>query len=748
VFIVVDRKRAKEAMQQSSTYNRSLLEASLDPLVTIGRDGTLMDVNRATEAVTGFTREELMGTDFADYFTDPASARAGYMTAYEIGEVRDYPLEIQHADGHLTPVLYNASVYRDAAGAVAGVFAAARDVTAQKQSEEAMRQANAYNRSLLEASLDPLVTIGRDGTITDVNRATEAVTGFTRDDLVGTDFAEYFTDPESARAGYLQAYEAGEVRDYPLEIQHADGHLTPVLYNASVYRDAAGAVAGVFAAARDVTAQKRAEEAMRQANAYNRSLLEASLDPLVTIGRDGTLTDVNRAAEDVTGFKREELVGTDFADYFTDPASARAGYESAYEAGAVRDYPLEIQHADGHQTPVLYNASVYRDAAGAVAGVFAAARDVTEQKRAEEATRQASAYNRSLLEASLDPLVTIGRDGTLTDVNRAAETVTGYSREELVGTDFADYFTDPASARAGYEAAYESGEVRDYPLEIQHADGHLTPVLYNASVYRDAAGAVAGVFAAARDITTQRSAESQLKDTIQELARSNQELEQFAYVASHDLQEPLRVISNYVQLIARRYAGQIDTDADDFINYIVEGATQMKTLINDLLAYSRVSTRGKPFEEVNVGDIMRMVLKALDVAIQESGAVIEYSELPTVFADPTQLTQLFQNLIANAVKFRSERTPEIKVTVKQEDEAWVFSVQDNGIGIESEYFDQLFKIFQRLHTKSEYPGTGIGLAICKRIVERHGGRIWVESEFGVSTTFSFTIPKQNGGTKT
>ena len=490
--------------------------------------------------------------------------------------------------------------------------------------------------------------------------------------------------------------------------------------------------------------RKRAEEALRLAGAYNRSLLEASLDPLVTIGRDGTVTDVNAATETVTGFSREALVGTDFADYFTDPEKARAGYRQVFQEGSVRDYALEVRRRDGGATPVLYNASVYRDESEKVTGVFAAARDITERKRAEEALRLAGAYNRSLLEASLDPLVTIGRDGTVTDVNAATETVTGFSREALVGTDFADYFTDPEKARAGYRQVFQEGSVRDYALEVRRRDGGATPVLYNASVYRDESEKVTGVFAAARDITERKRAEEALNRQAEELARSNAELEKFAYVASHDLQEPLRMISGFSQLLARRYREKLGPEADEFIGYVVDGTNRMQRLINDLLAYSRLGTRGGEFESTDVSLVLERTMQNLRAAIEESGALVSHDPMPTVTADGIQLAQLFQNLIGNAVKFRGEPRPRVHVSARLEGGEWIFSVKDNGIGIEPKYFGRIFTIFQRLHGNTEYPGTGIGLAICRKIAERHGGRIWVESETGKGSTFFFSIIEKGG----
>ncbi len=491
--------------EQYSQYARSLIEASVDPLVTISPEGKITDVNEATVSATGLEREKLIGTDFSDYFTEPEKARDGYQQVFEKGFVTDYPLTIKNKDGKLMDVLYNASVYRDAQGKVLGVFAAARDVTAQRQASE-------YARSLIEASLDPLVTISAEGIITDVNDATVRATGMERESLIGTDFSDYFTEPEKAREGYQQVFEKGFVKDYPLTIKHKNGKLMDVLYNATVYRDVQGNVLGVFAAARDVTAQKQASE-------YARSLIEASLDPLVTISPEGKITDVNEATIKATGFVREKLIGTDFSDYFTEPEKAREGYQQVFEKGFVTDYPLTIKHKNGKLMDVLYNASVYRDSQGKVLGVFAAARDITAQK-------ESSQYARSLIEASVDPLVTISAEGKITDVNQATAEATGLTREDLIGTDFSMYFTEPDKAQKGYQQVFEKGLVTDYPLTIRHKSGKLIEVLYNASVYRDTKGEVLGVFAAARDITAQRIAEKEAAEKESKLIRLA-ELERF-----------------------------------------------------------------------------------------------------------------------------------------------------------------------------------------------------------------------------
>jgi signal transduction histidine kinase/HAMP domain-containing protein len=243
---------------------------------------------------------------------------------------------------------------------------------------------------------------------------------------------------------------------------------------------------------------------------------------------------------------------------------------------------------------------------------------------------------------------------------------------------------------------------------------------------------------------TRRRLSDRLQEAMAQFERSNQELQQFAYVASHDLQEPLRMVTSYLQLLQRRYKDKLDEDADQFIAYAVDGATRMRTLINDLLAFSRVTSRGKEFRETDLNSVIAKTLKDLEIRIEETSALITCDELPTIEADESQMCQLFLNLLSNAIKFRGDQQPHIRVAARRDIRHWEFCVRDNGIGIEPEYFDRIFVIFQRLHSRDAYEGTGIGLAVCKRIVERHNGRIWVESEPGSGTAFYFTIPYEKG----
>jgi light-regulated signal transduction histidine kinase (bacteriophytochrome) len=253
------------------------------------------------------------------------------------------------------------------------------------------------------------------------------------------------------------------------------------------------------------------------------------------------------------------------------------------------------------------------------------------------------------------------------------------------------------------------------------------------------------VTAAIRDITARKKSEEHLVKTVAELKRSNDELQQFAYVASHDLQEPLRMVASFTQLLAKRYQGQLDGDADEFIGYVVDGCNRMKDLIQDLLAYSRAGTEEKAFSEISGENALQKALTSLRIVIEESGAVVTHDSLPTITTDDKQLSLVFQNLVGNAIKYRGVAVPQVHISARQNGgNEWIFSVQDNGLGIDPQYFERIFVLFQRLHGREEFAGTGIGLAICKKIVERLGGRIWVESQLKKGSTFHFALPEREG----
>ena len=375
--------------------------------------------------------------------------------------------------------------------------------------------------------------------------------------------------------------------------------------------------------------------------------------------------------------------------------------------------------------------------------------EIDERKQAQQKIERLRIEKELLLTSAGEGIYGLDLDGNHTFVNPAAAEMLGYSIEELLRKHSHTFVITQEQMvvhirrmNAQYTKLLRTTTVHHVRDEVFWRKDHSSfPVAYTSTPIKED-GKLVGAVVTFRDITERKRAEEKLARAMADLARSNAELEQFAYIASHDLQEPLRMVASFVQLLGKRYKGKLDGDADDFINYAVDGANRMQILITDLLAYSRVGRRGKEFKEVSCEVVLDQAMSNLRNLIEQSNAVVTRNPLPVVKGDDIQLMQLFQNLIGNAIKFSGDRPPCIHVAAERRADDWCFYVRDNGIGIESEYFERIFSIFQRLHDRKQYPGTGIGLAICKKVVERHGGRIWVESEPGTGSTFYFTLPAQ------
>ena len=391
-----------ELANARSPYARSLIEASLDPLVALSDKGRITDVNDSTVVVTGLAREQLIGMDFSDCFTEPDKAHEAYRLAVSDGVVSDLPLTIRHTDGHLTDVCYNASVHKDPAGRVLGVFAAARDVTQLKKASEDRSRLAAIVSTTTEAIIGKSIA----GVVTSWNKGAERIFGYTASEIIGQHVSVLIPGSlkKSEQAILDKLAHGGGAVSYETQRVRKNGEIFDVSLTTSPVEDDDGVIIGVSKIARDITTQKHASQ-------YARSLIEASLDPLVTICPEGRITDVNQGAIRVTGVERQDLIGTDFSDYFTEPQKAREAYEQVFSKGFVTDYPLTMWHRHGKLTNVLYTASLYKDVRGSVLGVFAAARDVTAQRRAEaEVAEQRTRELERLAELERFQKLTVGRE--------------------------------------------------------------------------------------------------------------------------------------------------------------------------------------------------------------------------------------------------------------------------------------------------------------------------------------------------
>ncbi len=686
---ITERKREEEGLKESETKYQDLYDNAPDMFVSIdATTAKIIRCNRTFATAMGYTKEEIIGRPIFDMCHPDCieDVKKAFQLFVETGEVHDAELQLRRKDGSKIEVSLNVSAVRDDQGNILHSRSILRDITERKQVEEAL-QVKTKQLSAVTNAMTSFLMSGnwQEATAILLSSALEQ------------------TNSEYGFAGAVVDEPGGQV----LRILSHEGIIWDKHRGRKLYEDAIGTYKRLgYLTFPDFD------------NLFGKVITSKETvianDP-ATDSRTGGIPEGHPSLNHFLGvpvLMKGEVVG------LIGVANRSGGYTNAEQA------KIEIlTQAAG----VLYDS--YRQQLR---------EDVLEKERkqAEEALQESERRLRTVVSNVPIVLFSMDNKGVIMFEDGKGMNAIGFKPGESVGKSVFEVYRDVPyiveSARRALSGKELTliGEVGELTFEVR------------CSPLRDERGQVTGVIGVATDITERKHVEETLRQQTAALKRSNAELQQFAYVASHDLQEPLRMVSSYTQLLARRYKGKLD--ADEFISYAVDGANRMQMLINDLLAYSRVGTHGKPFEPTDCEAVFDRALVNLQTALEENNAVVTHNPLPTITADASQLGQLFQNLIGNAIKFHVEEPPRVHVSAEQKGDEWVFSVRDNGIGIDPKYAERIFAISQRLHSKTKYPGTGIGLAICQKIVELDGGRIWVESEPGKGAIFYFTIPTRKG----
>jgi len=753
-FSVVSRDLSQGA--ESDAKYRGLLEAAPDAMVVVNQTGEIVLLNVQAEKQFGYSRDELVGQrvkniipeGFAERLIADGTRSAADALAQQIGT--GIELIARRKNGTEFPIEIMLSPLESAEGTL--VTAAIRDISVRKAAEKHLGQMEGRYRGLLEAAPDAMVVVNQGGEIVLLNVQAEKQCGYRRDELVGQKvkniipdgFAERLIADGTRTAAEALAQQIGT--GIELIARRKNRTEFPIEIMLSPLESAEGTL--VTAAIRDITMRKDAERHLAQMEGRYRGLLEAAPDAMVVVNQGGEIVLLNVQAEKQFGYSRDELVGQKVKNIIPEGFAERLiadGTRSAAEALAQQigtGIELIARRKNRSEFPIEIMLSPLESAEGTL--VTAAIRDISVRRAAERHLAQMEGRYRGLLEAAPDAMVVVNQKGEIVLLNVQAEKQFGYSRDELVGQKvkniipqgFAERLV--ADALRSVEDALAQQIGTGIELTGRRKDSSEFPIEIMLSPLESAEGIL--VTAAVRDITTRKTAEANLLNKMEELNRSNEELGQFAYIASHDLQEPLRMVASYTQLLSRRYKGKLDSDADEFIAFAVDGASRMQRLIQDLLAYSRVGTKGRDLLDISSEEALQQALINLRGAIEEKGALVTHDPLPAVVADDMQLIQLFQNLVGNAIKYQNAGIPKVHISASRNgSKKWTFSVKDNGLGIDPQYFEKIFGMFQRLHKREEFAGTGIGLAICKKIVERHGGSISVESQPGQGSTFRFAL---------
>ncbi|GEM_PF-1906880 len=712
----------------------------------------LLDFNEMACRTFDSPRRELAKKKVSDFIGQPYLDRIrSAVSTLKPGDTGSDIIEITTGKGRIITCELRLKIFE--AGGKQLIFSVLRDITERLANEKALRESEELYRTLVATSPDAVIMSDLEGRINFASDRMASMHGYGANfRLTGKSIMD-FVDEGSAvkKLGEFFDFSAGPtaMKEYTA-LRRDLTRFTGEMYS-SVLKDTLGRPKAVISAIRDITERRKMEEALNESETKYKSVISQTGHLVYEYTIRNGIIHWSGAIEEITGYTEEEFnreVSIDIWEDMIHPDDREQAMELLAAAQQERGkYRAEYRFRTKKSGYIyMEDEGVFlSDDGGKVYEMLGVMKDISVRKKYETELRESGEKFRSLSEQSLLGIAIL-QDGRVKYLNDAFAGIYGYSRETIESWSYDDFFgkVEPDDAQMLIKGGQERKNIpgdqqKNYQFRIKSGDGTMKWIdVYVKSIEYEGRPAD---FVTQVDITELKTVEEKLNQTINDLKRSNSELEQFAYVASHDLQEPLRVVSSYVQLLKKRYGGKLGSDADDFIGFAVDGAERMQHLIKDLLAYSRVGTRTKERVLVPMDRVVITTMKNMETILGETGTTVNFSGLPAIMADETQMVQLVQNLMSNSVKFyRKGVAPVIEISAQRKTNEWVFKFSDNGIGINSQYYEKIFIIFQRLHGKGEYPGTGIGLAICKKIVESHGGSIWLESKEGEGASFYFSVP--------
>ncbi len=760
---VTARKQAETKLLETTRELEGFFDVALDLLSIADTDGNFVKVNRAWADILGYNPAELERKKFLE-FVHPEDMAATYQAIAELSkeqEVVDFTNRYRTKDGSYRYIEWRARPRGNI------IYSAARDITDRKLKEDALRASEKKYRSIIRAAINvSLIVTDLNTAIMEFSPGAEQIFGYRKEEVIGKHVG-FLHEEEEARnlPEYIEKlHQNREGFSLETKLIRKSGEVFTALFNLEPLFDAEGNLVGTLGISIDISHRKRAEAKLLESEEKYRILVENLNEGVWQIDGEGRTVYVNQRMADILGYTVEEMIGRHFFD-FADERGRRIAEENIKRRaeGISEQHDAELLRKDGQRVIALMETSPVIDVHGNYQGAIAGVLDITDRKRAEEELRAGKQqldmfFSQSLngfffmmLEepvqwdesADKDKLLDyIFAHQHLTRVNQAMLDQYGAREEDFLGLTPGDFFShDPEQGRSIWRGLFDKGRWQVETRE-QKLDG--TPVIIDGDyicLYDDR-GRITGHFGVQTDITVRKEAEEALQAKSAELKRSNEDLEQFAYAISHDMRQPLRMVGSYLQLLETEISEMLNEETMEYFNYARDGARRMDQMIMALLDFSRVGRKTGGKAEINSREALDEAIFFLEPEIKESGAeIIIEGEWPRIFASQDEMTRLFQNLLGNAIKYQKDgQTPLITVRVQPDGERWLFSITDNGIGIDPAQTDRLFKVFSRLHARTRYAGTGVGLALCRRIIEHHHGRIWVESP-GESrgSTFYFII---------